>query len=123
MGSPVSLIAMRPERLTILALLGVSFAAVLVGYTMMSAASWLNGAYHYRMPGRRLPAFVASEILDQLLATLSVGFLIVSLISLASGEPPLPWLWLLLAAVGFILIGLNMRVRRRWGYAWREELW
>jgi hypothetical protein len=123
MVSTVFLFVMRPDGLSILAILGGSLAAVLIGYTMMSATSWLNGAYHYRMPGHRLPAFVAWEILDQLLAALSVGFLIVSLISLASGEPPLPWLWLLLAAVGFILVGLNMRVRRKWGYTWREELW
>ena len=75
------------------------------------------------VPGRRLPAYVALEILDQVLAALSVGFLILTLISAASGEPPHPWIWFVLAAMGFTLMGLSMRTRGRCGFAWREELW
>lgn len=119
----VTLITARPtERLTGLALFGASFAAILFGYTMVATASWLNGSHHYRMPGRRLPAYVAMEILDQLLAAGSVGLFVVSAISLSSGEPAFPLLWILFSAVGFTLLGFAMRLRTKLGDAWRDEL-
>jgi hypothetical protein len=118
-----TLFTARPtERLASLALFGASLAALVVGYTMVATASWLNGSHHYRMPGRRLPAYVVMEILEQFLAAVSVGFLVVSAVSLASGSPPYPLLWIFSAAVGFALLGLNMRLRRKLGGAWREEL-
>ena len=88
MASMVYLIVSPPaERPTILIWLGASLAANLIGYSMIAAASWLNGAHQYRMPGRRLPAYVALEILDQILAAVSVGFLVVTAISISFGEP------------------------------------
>jgi len=89
---------------------------------MIAAASWLNGAHHYRMPGRRLPAYVALEILDQILAAVSVGFLVVTAISISFGKPAFPLIWLLATAGGTLLLGFTTSFRSRRGDAWRDEL-
>jgi hypothetical protein len=100
----------------------MSVAAIFFGYSMVAATSWLNGSHPYRMPGRRLAAYVAMEILDLLLVSISVGLFIVFAISLASGRPAFPWLWLSSSAAGLALTGLAVRVRKKFGKAWRDEL-
>ena len=111
-----------PERPTLLIWLGASLAANLVGYSMFAAASWLSGSHHYRMPGHRLPAYVAMEILDQLLAAASVGFLAISAISISFRAPAFPLLWVLATAAGSALLGFTSSWRGRRGDAWRDEL-
>ena len=109
-------------RPTLLIWGSVSLSTNLIGYSMVAAASWLNGSHHYRMPGRRLPAYVALEILDQLLAAVSVGFFVVSVISIAPGMPAYPPIWLLSTIMGFTLLAFSMRQRRKLGDTWRDEL-
>lgn len=110
------------ERPNLLIWLGASLAANLVGYSMFAAASWLNGSRHYRMPSRRLPAYVAMEILDQLLAAASVGFLAISAISLSFRAPAFPLLWVLATAAGSALLGFTSSWRVQRGDTWRHEL-
>ncbi|MEK7952712.1 hypothetical protein [Luteolibacter soli] len=123
MASMVYLIAMPSAgRLISLKWLWASLMTNLIGYTMVATVSWLNGSHHYRMPGHRLPAYVAMEILDQLLAAVSVGFFVLSMISLFTGEPAFPLLWILFSVSGFVLLGFSMRLRTKLANGWRDEL-
>ena len=99
-----------------------SVAGLWIGYSMSAAVSWFNGAHDYRMPGHRVPTYVAMEILDQMIATLSIALFFVMVTSLGSGTPPNPLLWVTGAILGFAALGLTMRMRRRRGNAWRDEL-
>lgn len=101
---------------------GISLALGLLGFSMVSAVEFLNGARRYRMPSHRIFPYVCLRLLEQGLAVMFAGFLLATMMSTASNQPARGLNWAIMTIV--TLAGLIFAVR--WqsflGAKWRQEL-
>lgn len=121
LGIPATTLDLEVGYAPRFSILGLFVFVAIAGFGMVTLVELTNGILRYRMPARRLPAYIGLELLEQLLGTGLVGLLVTAILAAGSDQQTNFGIWALVACLVAGALAFCISRRRACGSRWRKE--
>ena len=120
-GIPATALDSDADYLPRLLILGGYAAIAAVGFSMVTLVGLMNGIRRFRMPARRLPAYIGMELPEHLLFSGLIGIFVTAFVLAGAGGWNQFGIWAFATCLTGAALAFCMIWRKASGGKWRLE--